>query len=192
MKSKKSRAWHAPFKSFAALCINCSNKSSLIWFYDHVGSCIAIFPAASNLFAALLSKKRVWRLHSVCSFWEAAYQFGNSNQWFCLIFHHWWSPGGLTNARKRLFDLHLMNTEDHLFPHKGLRANIFSSLDAGPSYSIQNPLIDSDCCDKQQLRGFPGQWIKTSLKCPNVSPCFACRELDFGEEQHKNFIESSY
>jgi len=88
--------------------------------------------------------------------------------------------GGLTIARKRLFDLHLMNTEDHLFPHNGLRANIFSTLDAGPSYSIQNPLIDSDCCDKQQPRGFLGQCIKISLKCPNVSPCFACRELDFG------------
>jgi hypothetical protein len=65
--------------------------------------------------------------------------------------------GELTNARKRLFDLYLMNTEDHLFPHNGLRANIFSSLDAGPSYSIQNPLIDSDCCDQQQPRGFSGQ-----------------------------------
>jgi hypothetical protein len=65
--------------------------------------------------------------------------------------------GGLTNARKRLFDLHLMNTEDHLFPHNGLSANIFSTLDAGPSYSIQNPLIDSDCCDQQQPRGFLGQ-----------------------------------
>ncbi len=52
--------------------------------------------------------------------------------------------GELTNARKRLFDLHLMNTEDYLFPYNGLRANIFSTLDAGPSYSIQNPLIDSD------------------------------------------------
>jgi hypothetical protein len=65
--------------------------------------------------------------------------------------------GVLTNARKRLFGLHLMNTEDHLFPHNGLRANIFSTLDAGPSYSIQNPLIDSDCCDQQQPRGFSGQ-----------------------------------
>ena len=65
--------------------------------------------------------------------------------------------GGLTNERKRLFDLHLMNTEDHLLPHNGLRANIFSTLDAGPTHSIQNPLIDSDCCDKEQPRGFLGQ-----------------------------------
>jgi hypothetical protein len=65
--------------------------------------------------------------------------------------------GGLTNARKRLFDLNLMNTEDHHFPHNGLRANISSTLDAGPSCSIQNPRIDSDCCDKQQPRGFLGQ-----------------------------------
>jgi hypothetical protein len=58
--------------------------------------------------------------------------------------------GGLTNARKRLFDLHLMNTEDHLFPHNGLRANIFSTLDAGPSYGIQNPLIDSYCNNSRE------------------------------------------
>jgi hypothetical protein len=63
----------------------------------------------------------------------------------------------LTNARKKLFDLHLMNTEDQLFPHNGLRANIFSTLDAGPSCRIQNPLIDSDCCDQQKPRGCTGQ-----------------------------------
>jgi hypothetical protein len=88
--------------------------------------------------------------------------------------------GGLTNARKRLFDLHRMKTEDHLFPHNGLRANIFSTLDAGPSCRIQNPMIDSDCCDKHQPRGFSGQSIKKSLKCPNVFSFFACGELDYG------------
>jgi hypothetical protein len=61
--------------------------------------------------------------------------------------------GGLTDARKRLFDLYLMKTEDHLFPHNGSRANFFSTLDAGPSYGIQNPLIDSGCCDQQHPRG---------------------------------------
>jgi hypothetical protein len=55
-----------------------------------------------------------------------------------------------------------MNTEDQRFPHNGLRANIFSTLDAGPSYSIQNALVDSDCCDKQTTaetgpKGFLGQ-----------------------------------
>ncbi len=39
--------------------------------------------------------------------------------------------------------------------------------------------INNDCCDKQQPRGFLGQWIQISLKCPNVSPGFACRELDY-------------
>jgi hypothetical protein len=73
-----------------------------------------------------------------------------------IDFVSFYITGELTKARKRLFDLHLINTEDHLFPHNGLRANIFSTLDAGPSYSIQNPLIDSDCCDKQQPRGFLG------------------------------------
>jgi hypothetical protein len=64
--------------------------------------------------------------------------------------------GLLTKTRKRLFDLHLMNTEDHLFPHNCLRANIFSTLDAGPSCHIKN-MMGSDCCDKQQPRGFLGQ-----------------------------------
>jgi hypothetical protein len=46
---------------------------------------------------------------------------------------------GLTNAR--LFNLQHMNTEDHQFPHNGLKANIFSTLDAGPSYSIRNLVV---------------------------------------------------
>jgi hypothetical protein len=74
-----------------------------------------------------------------------------------IDFVSYFITGGLIYAQKRLFDLHLMNTEDQLFLHNGLRANIFSTLDAGPSYSIQNPPIDSDCCDKQQPRGFLGQ-----------------------------------
>jgi hypothetical protein len=43
--------------------------------------------------------------------------------------------GELTNARKRCFNLHLLNTDsrDQLFPHNGLRANIFSTLGAGPT-----------------------------------------------------------
>jgi hypothetical protein len=57
--------------------------------------------------------------------------------------------GGLINARKWRFDLHLMNTKDHLYPHYGLRANIFSTLDAGPSHRIQNPMIINEFCDKQ-------------------------------------------
>jgi hypothetical protein len=126
--------------------------------YDHASQ---FFWLPAN-FLGLVCKKNVsggdWRLHSVCSFWEAAYQFGNSNH-SIIDFVSFYITGGLTNARKRLFNLHLMNTEDHLFPHNGLRANIFSTLDAGPSCSIQNPLIDSDCCDKQQPRGF---WVNES------------------------------
>jgi hypothetical protein len=41
--------------------------------------------------------------------------------------------GGLTSARYRRFDLHLMKTEDQLFPHYGLRANYFSAPDAVPA-----------------------------------------------------------
>jgi hypothetical protein len=58
-----------------------------------------------------------------------------------IDFTSFFITGGLTNARKRRFDLHLMNTEDRLFPHNGLRPNIFSTLDASPSCSIQNPMI---------------------------------------------------
>ncbi len=102
-----------------------------------------------------------------CSFLEkklsGAYtvsaHFGKQHMNFVILiidFVSIFTTGGLTNARKRLFNLHLMNTEEHLFQHNGGRANIFSTLDAGPAYSIQNPLIDS-CCDKQQPRGFLGQ-----------------------------------
>jgi hypothetical protein len=45
--------------------------------------------------------------------------------------------GGLTNAQKRHFDL-IMNTKDQLFPHNGLRANIFSTLDAVLACRLQN------------------------------------------------------
>jgi hypothetical protein len=65
--------------------------------------------------------------------------------------------GGQTNARKRRFNLHLVNTKDQLFQHNGLRANIFTTLDAGPSSRIQNPRINNYCCDKQQPRGFLAQ-----------------------------------
>jgi hypothetical protein len=65
--------------------------------------------------------------------------------------------GALTNARKRRFDLHLMITEDQPFQCNGLRANVFSTLDAGPSCRIQNPRIKNDCCVKQQPKGFLAQ-----------------------------------
>jgi hypothetical protein len=65
--------------------------------------------------------------------------------------------GGLTNARNRRFDLHLMNTEDQLFPHNGLRANLFSTLLAVPSCNIPNPSINNELCDKQQQRGLLAQ-----------------------------------
>ncbi len=43
--------------------------------------------------------------------------------------------------------------------HPSQTNNLEKLKGAGPSYSIQNPLIDSDCCDnlKQQPRGFLGQ-----------------------------------
>jgi hypothetical protein len=75
--------------------------------------------------------------------------------------------------KKRRFNLHLMNAKDQLFLHNGLRANTFSTpvsaADAVPACIIQNPRIKNDCCDKQQPRGFLGQWIKISLECPCVS-----------------------
>jgi hypothetical protein len=54
--------------------------------------------------------------------------------------------GGLTThgARKRNFHIRHRNTEDQLLPHNRLSANIFSTLDAGPSCSTQNPRIKFD------------------------------------------------
>jgi hypothetical protein len=37
-----------------------------------------------------------------------------------IDFTSFYITSGLTNARKRRFDLHLMNTEDQLFPQIGL------------------------------------------------------------------------
>jgi hypothetical protein len=42
--------------------------------------------AALKLFAARLSKKRVWHLHIVFLFWEAEYR---SKLWLYFRFHHW-------------------------------------------------------------------------------------------------------
>jgi hypothetical protein len=109
--------------------------------------------AASKKFAARLLKKCVWRMLSVCSFWKQRFNLVKP----IIGFPSFFITGGLTHARKRLFGLHLMNTEDQLFQHKGLRTNSFSILDAGPSGSIQNPMINSDCCDIPQPRSFLGQ-----------------------------------
>jgi hypothetical protein len=61
--------------------------------------------------------------------------------------------GGLTHVRKRHLDLHHRNTEDQLFQVNSLSAIVFSTLDAGPSCSTQDPIINDACCDKQQPRG---------------------------------------
>jgi hypothetical protein len=101
----------------------------------------------------------VCRKNVSCAYVAFAY-FGkqNINLVIPIIdFVSFFITGGLTNARKRRFDLHLMNTEDQLFPNKGSRANIFSTLDDNSSCRIQNPMIDSDSFDKQQARGFLGQ-----------------------------------
>jgi hypothetical protein len=50
-----------------------------------------------------------------------------------------------------------MNTEDQLFPQNSLSANIFSTLEAGPSCCTQNPRINDIFCDKQQPRGLLAQ-----------------------------------
>jgi hypothetical protein len=62
--------------------------------------------------------------------------------------------GGLTNARKWRFNLHLINTKDQRFPH---RANVLSTPDAGKACRIQDQMINNDGCDEQQPRGFLGQ-----------------------------------
>jgi hypothetical protein len=166
--------------------MNYSNESWLIWFHVSVGSCISTFLAASKLFAASLPKKWVWHLYRVSSFGKQHINLVNP----ILEYISFFITGGLTSAWKRRFNLHLMNTEDQLFSHSSLSANIFSTLDAGPSCRTQNARINDDCCDKQQSRGSLAQWIKISLKCPNVFLCFARGELDYsvGSTQGNHWI----
>jgi hypothetical protein len=89
-----------------------------------------------------------------------------------LDYTSFFTTGGLTNARNRRFDLYLVKTEDQLFPHNTLRANIVSNLDAGPPYHTQNPRINNDCCDQQQPRGFLGQCIKIISETSECVPLF--------------------
>jgi hypothetical protein len=73
------------------------------------------------LFGSRFSKKNVSGAYIVSA------HFGKQHINFVIPiidFVPFFTTGGLTNARKRLFNLHLMNTEDHLFPHNGLTANI--------------------------------------------------------------------
>jgi hypothetical protein len=67
--------------------------------------------------------------------------------------------GGLTNSQKRRFKLCLINTKDQLFLYNGLRANIFSTPDAVPACSTQNPRINNDCCVNNSREAF---WVNES------------------------------
>ncbi len=86
------------------------------------------FLAASNFFAARLSK-------SVCGAYIVSTHFGKQHinlvnpiidfTSFFITGGLQVESGGLINARKRRFDLHVMNTEDQLFPLNVLKANFF-------------------------------------------------------------------
>jgi hypothetical protein len=56
-----------------------------------------------------------------------------------IVYTSLFITGGLTSAGKRRLDLHHRNTEDQLFPHNSLSANMFSTLTPGPSCCTQNP-----------------------------------------------------
>jgi hypothetical protein len=64
------------------------------------------------------------------------------------------------------FGLHLMNTEDQLFPHNGLRFNIFSIPDAVPACRTKISRINNDGCDKQQPKGFFGSMNQNISEMP--------------------------
>jgi hypothetical protein len=90
-------------------------------------------------------------------------------------------------------DLHHKNKQVQRFPPIGVWTNISSIQHAAPSSGTQNPRINSDWSDKQQLRELLAEWIKMSLKCPAVSLSFECAEFDYSVGcQHKKTIELSY
>ncbi len=141
MRSRNSRVWHAPLHLCAWIAATNVRSYDFMIMYDHTSPFFRL-PA---IFLLLVCQKNVSGGYIV----SAHLGKQHINLVIPIIgFVSFFITGELTNARKRLFDLHLMNTEDHLFQHNGLRANIFSTLDAGPSYSNQNPLIYSDCCDQ--------------------------------------------
>ena len=61
-----------------------------------------------------------------------------------------------------------------------LIANIASMHYAGPSSSTLYQIIYLNWSDKQQLEALLAEWIKISLKCLDVSLCFAHCEFDCG------------
>ena len=159
--------------SAAAACVTCSNKSSLIWFHDSVGSCISNVLADRKLFcrsfvetfgsgayvvsASLGKSISIWWIHSLI-----LRQFSSLVDWPAL------ESGASTSISWILKSA-----------VNGLSSNISWTLDAGPACSTQNPRTTNAFCDEQHQRGSLAQWIKISLKCPNVSLCFAREELDY-------------
>ena len=69
--------------------------------------------------------------------------------------------GGLKIAQKRRLDFHLMNTENQLLRHNSLSANIFSTLNAGPS-----------CCKNNLINtSREARWLNASKHLWNVPMC---------------------
>jgi hypothetical protein len=89
-----------------------------------------------------------------------------------------------------MFDLHHKNTQVWRFPPICLCFNVSSIQHAGPSIFTLNPRTNSDWSDKQQPRELLAEWIKLSLKCPDVSLSFECSEFDYsvGSTQENHWI----
>ena len=90
------------------------------------------------------------------------------------------SSGAASSKSHWLFDLHLQKSQLGEFPHIGLIANISSMHHAGPSSSTLYQIINFNWSDKQQPEALLAEWIKISLKCLDVSLCFARCEFDCG------------
>ena len=90
------------------------------------------------------------------------------------------SSGAASSKSHWLFDLHLQKSQLGEFQHIGLIANISSMHHAGPSSSTLYQIINLNWSDKQQPEALLAEWIKISLKCLDVSLCFARCEFDCG------------
>jgi hypothetical protein len=82
----------------------------------------------------------------VAGAYMVSFRFGKQHIDFVnplIDYTSFFTTGGLTNARIRRFDSHLMNTEDTAVPAYWLEANIVSTLVACPTRHTENRRINN-------------------------------------------------